>query len=343
MPDTPTTGQVFSGTDPAALDQEYRAAGYAPGDTPEWEPSRRRQRTDVHRPAVLVPEDYDFRGVIDLQAGSDYADLGALAAARQLREQLFVVEGRTHASIHPHGQCDHCGAYIRYAAYLVHRPTGKVLTVGETCLDNRFERTSEEFHRARRAAELDRGVQRIKAELRRFAADPANADIAWMADRTATPPTDNEFVVDVAHRLRAYGSISQPQVDAVRAALARDAEREAERADEPTPVAIPTELVGTRVTLEATVLGISWREGGYGGAWKALLQVPHGDGAYKVWSTVPASVLADIAGRSGADQHPHSLRGQVVRWTGTLVLGGGRFGAEPDPTFGILKRPREAT
>jgi hypothetical protein len=291
------------------------------------------KRTDIHRPAALVPTDYDFRGVVDLAAGrDDNGDMGALAAAAQLRHQLFVVEDRKHASVHPHGQCDHCGARIRYAAYMVHRPTGKVLTVGETCLDNRFEQTSEEFHAARKAAELDRSRQRIKAELRRFAADPANSDIAWMADRTAEPPTGNEFVVDVARRLRAYGSISDRQAAAVRAALARDAEREAEREAGPPAVPIPDELLG-KVTLEGTVLGITWRSNAYGGAWKVLLQVPHGDGAFKVWTTAPAAALND--------GEPQGLKGRTVRWTGTLQRAE-RFGVVTDPTFGVLKRPRVA-
>jgi hypothetical protein len=285
-------------------------------------------RTDVHRPAALVPEDYDFAGVIDLFPGEDGDDWGA-----ELRHRLFVVEGRTHASVHPHGQCDHCGARIRYAAYMVHRPSGRVLTVGETCLDNRFERSSEEFHTARKRAELDRGRQRIKAELRRWAADPANSDLAWMADRTATPPTDNEFVVDVARRLRAYGSISDRQVAAVRRAIERDAERAGRQATEPPAVAIPDQLLG-KTTLEGTVLGVSWRENGYGGAWKVLLQVAHGEGAFKVWTTAPAAAIAELGDAT-------LLRGQVVRWTGTLQVSE-RFGEVTDPTFGILKRPRVA-
>lgn len=288
-------------------------------------------RTDPHSPGNLVTEDYSFVGVVDL---GDCDDLGQLAENKRIREQLFVVEGRRFASVHPSGQCDHCGVRIRYAAYLIHEPTGLVVTVGETCLENRFEQATEDFHRARKAAELDRAAQRIKGALAEWAADPANSDIAWMVDRDATPPTDNEFVVDVARRLRAYGSISDRQADAVRKALAREADRAQAEATAPAPVAIPAERLG-KTTLEGKVLAVTYRDSQWGGSWKVLLEVPEGDGAFKVWTTAPAAAIAD-AGDARA------LRGQTVRWTGTLELGQPDDRFQVDPTFGFLRRPRVA-
>jgi hypothetical protein len=291
-------------------------------------------RTDVHRPAALVPEDYDFRGVIDLYP--DDLDVAGRQYGAALREQLLVTEGRVHASIHPHGQCDHCGARIRYAAYLVHRPTGKVLTVGETCLDNRFERSSEEFHAARKAAELDRAQQRIKHLRAAFLAE--HEDLRDLIE-SELPEDAHHILGDLRWKAQRYGDLSERQVELARKLLAQDASRRAERAEreaaEPPAVPIPAELLGKGAIVEGVVLGITWRENAYGGAWKVLLQVPAEGGAFKVWTTAPAAALND-----GEAQ---GLRGRTVRWTGTLELGSPRYpGEQVDPAFGFLRRPRVA-
>jgi hypothetical protein len=274
-------------------------------------------RTDIHRPTALIPEDYDFRGVIDLQAGD--LDLYARSAASALRHQLFTVEGRNHASVHCHGQCDHCGASIRYAAYMVHRPTGKIITVGETCLDNRFERSSAEFHALRKAAELDRAEQRIRKAREAFLA--ANPSMAVLVD---LPENAHHILHDLAGKLRRYGSLSERQVMLAHKLLRESEQRNQEQAREVATVPIPDAMIG-KVTIEAVVIGTKWQDGQYGSQFKALLTVQVNGGQFKVWSTVPQ------AQRSG-----ENLKGLKVRWTGTLTR------SDRDPAFGILKRPTVA-
>jgi hypothetical protein len=114
-------------------------------------------RTDRHRPSApeFDPADYSFVAVFDSHAEWP----GANDHFRAQRERLLA-EGWTFSGVHGgSGQCDHCGALLRYSALMLHHPTHTMIYVGEQCLDNRFEMTKAEFQAARKAAQLDRERQ----------------------------------------------------------------------------------------------------------------------------------------------------------------------------------------
>lgn len=114
-------------------------------------------RTDIHRPsaAEFDPADYEFVAVHDNRAEWPGANLYFLQARRELIDAGWTFSG-VHGGM---GQCDHCGAALRYSALMKHLPTRTLIYVGETCLDNRFELTKAEFDAARKAAQLDRERQ----------------------------------------------------------------------------------------------------------------------------------------------------------------------------------------
>lgn len=285
-------------------------------------------RTDVHAPKALVTEDYEYLGAYDNNPDGFNP---AIAKARiELINRVIVEPNRRRADLP--GDCQHCGRpYIRYVALMLHKPSNTVLQIGETCLMNRFDRASADFHALRKAAELDRKLMRIRKLVAAFAADPANADLAFMADQSATEArSENYFVRDVAAKLRRYGELSERQIGAVRNALERDAKREEDRRNsppEPTAVRIPADYLGRTVTVEATILGAKYVDSDFGSNLKALLQVNVTPAtAFKLWSTVPAKETHVI----------EELKGKRVRWTGNITQ------APNDPTFGYLSRPRIA-
>lgn len=114
-------------------------------------------RTDVHRPSApeFDPADYSFVAVYD--SGAEWPEANAYFRAQRAR---LLDEGWTFGGVHGgSGQCDHCGALLRYSALMLHHPTRTMIYVGEQCLDNRFEMTKAEFQAARKAAQLDRERQ----------------------------------------------------------------------------------------------------------------------------------------------------------------------------------------
>lgn len=132
-------------------------------------------RNDIHRPgsAEFDPENYDLFGCFDLNP--EWGDPSRVQTVSSLVDQGWSFAGAPHGS----GQCSHCGARIRYAALMGHRPTKTLMYIGETCLDNRFELTADEFQKLRKAAALNRERSALKDRREAFLAD--NPEMVWLS------------------------------------------------------------------------------------------------------------------------------------------------------------------
>jgi hypothetical protein len=282
-------------------------------------------RTDVHRPSALVTEDYEFAYAYDSQEPDVFT--------RQLLNQL-IDKGWTFGPNESAGDCYHCGARLRYVAVLKHLPTHRLIQVGEQCLDNRFDLATPEFHRLRKAAELDRARHAIKN--RRLAWFAVNED-RQVAFEWAKHMVEVEYAYGyegMRHRfvsqVTRYGDVSDKFVRAIMRDMARSeriaeerAAREAREAETSSPV------VEGRIVVVGEVLTTKWQENDYGGSLKMLVRDDRG---FKVWGTVPASI--DLVGDVG--QQRGLGHGDRVRFTATVEASG------DDKTFGFFKRPTKA-
>lgn len=292
-----------------------------------------RARTDVHRPsaAEFDPENYDLIGVFDLHPED---------GNRHYRSKVvdwLVERGHRFAGVHPTGQCDHCGAWFRYEAILLHRPTGHLITVGETCLGSRFETSGAQFKAARaeaaRKAEATRELTRqreIAAEVAGWLAEQGDerlAELTYLGNGGAADA--NYFLEDVARKLHRYGALSPRQAEAVAQAVVRDAQRrgreEQREREEAVRKASATAAPSGRVEVQGTV-GATWvRDNGFGYQAKARVVT---DAGFVVVTTIPAALLAD-------GDH-ETLRGRRVRFTVTLSP------SEQDATVAFGSRPSKA-
>lgn len=336
-------------------------------------------RTDSHRPQVLITEDYDLETYFDFvepmpevigpNANGQYFTVPVPAAVRAERDRCRAL--LANPEHRQDGTCDHCGAHIRYTAILKHLPTGGYISVGEQCMDNRFERSSAEFQAMRKAAELDRGKQRIKSAVAEFVA--ANPDLYWMASLTAsqemagidTRPRPNYFILDVSHKLRRYGSISERQADAVRASLVRDAEYDAQRAAKTAEKAAaeaarePRQAVPAgRQAVSGVVVGLKEVEDryapvsryarSYATVWKMIVEDDRG---FRVYGSIPRGLLAWTEDGRARYRTAESLKGVRVQFTAELEQSqardfennyGEREQRGADPLFGFFRRPTQA-
>lgn len=271
-------------------------------------------RTDVHRPTDLVTEDYEYVGAYYNASATGPGDGSEWAI--ELRHK---VAASTTTRYHSGTQCDHCGAHIVYVAVVRHLPTGDHLAIGETCLDNRFERATADFQAMRKAAKLDRERQAIRNAWSTYRAD-------HVADWDALDASTNGFVVDVLRKGRQYGNLSDRQFDAICEAVRRDAATEARKAAE-IVAAPPAALIPIGATvIEGEVVSIKEAQGYMPGSitMKMLVKVTTDAGVFRVYGTIPASIS-------------RVERGAVVRFTASVAA------SENDTSFGFYSRPRAAT
>lgn len=276
-------------------------------------------RTDVHRPTALVTEDYEYAYCYDAHPHE-----GDRGAAMHLLNAL-IDEGWHFGQVHGGDTCDHCGARLRYVAVLKHHPTHTLIKVGETCLENRFELATTEFHRLRKAAELNRERTKLADRYTAWkAADPRNQEaIDFLVE--AVEENDNHgyggFYFDLLHKARRYGELSEKQVAAALKARDRDAAfaaRKAAEAAERNPV-----VTGKAVEVTGEVVAVKMHENAYG---SRLVMTVKDDRGFLVWGTVPRDLLG------GGER----LKGTHVSFTAAVEA------SDRDECFGFFKRPRKA-
>lgn len=287
-------------------------------------------RTDVHSPSNLVTEDYDFLGCGDFGTSEEpgYSPLMTPYA------QQLLSEGWRFADVETNGDCQHCGARLRYFAILLHAPSKSFVRVGEQCLDNRFSMASSEFHSLRKKAKLNR-ERRVMAEVRaEFARDNADV-IAFLSEKMTEcearygylpdPEYDNylsglrywEFYLSLYSRLERKGILSDAQVAALRKSAVKDAERKAARETE-TAGAEPVPNEKGIVTGE--IVKIDLKENDFGS--REVMTVKD-DRGFKVWGTQPRALY-------------DCKVGDRVTFTATLSR------SDRDDFFGFFSRPSKA-
>lgn len=276
-------------------------------------------RTDVHAPSSVDfdPELYVCYGVQDNQ----HLTVGNREILNNLLERGYK---RGSSS----GQCGHCGAYIRYAALMVREDVREFIYVGQTCLDNRFELTQQEFQRLRKEAKLN--AERASAQESRdklLAEYPAlwrlydfTNDYGWNDGKIY-----DAFIGDVASRFKQSGKLTERQIEAVLKAIVRADERvarqakfDAERAE---LLASGVRAPEGKVAVVGVITSIKWRDSDFGGSYKMVVRSDEG---WSVWLTLP-SALED------AD----AVVGDRVSFNCTIT-------ASDDATFGFGKRPTKA-
>ena len=293
-----------------------------------------KTRTDAHSPAHLVTENYQYVGSYDASptAGMivEFGQFGEKSVSygpEKARAEKFEAMIAESTESRRDGRCDHCGATIRYRAVMRHRPTGQVIQVGETCLENRFSVATADFKRMKKAAEEARAEQRVKKAVEAFV--EAHPDLAWMASEAGVEATapKNWFVADVARKLRAYGELSERQIEAVKKSVAKDAEMNAKRqvwaAERAAQDAARPHAAAPsgRVTVEGVVLSVREPdESAMYPSWKMLVL---DDKGFKTWGNIPSRLW------------PVS-RGTRVRFSAEITP------SDKDPEFSFFSRPTKA-
>jgi hypothetical protein len=227
-------------------------------------------------------------------------------------------------------QCDHCGAWIRYVTVWRYTPTGDYIASGSDCADLRFvlpDRAAFDVKKLKeRAASLRERAELDAALVKWGESNPGVLDffIAYETESEAgAQHWSDEFVLDVARKLRRYGDISERQIEAVRKAFIRDGEKERDRLLRSLNPEATAPIPEGRVEFTGEILSQRTQESDFGTVTKILVKSAEG---FKVWLTKPAALS-----QAGAEV------GDTVTITATLTP------SDDDPSFGFGKRPSKAS
>lgn len=266
-------------------------------------------RTDVHAPSSpdFDPQKYVCYGVFDLfpevsAAGENQARMRIVNA---LVDQGYRFGGSE-------GGCGHCGVSIRYAAIMARADVMEMIYVGEDCLEGRFEMTQAQFQVLRESNRLNRDRMR-KSERKAKVFQTLAAEhptLAFLAGDGAEAEIERYgwFVADVLGKAGEVKGLSERQVAAVVTSVeksdAKTLERALEAAYAPQPVAVPTEILGTRTVITGEVVARWERDTDFGLQFKMKVRDDRG---FTVSGTEPSSLQVEVGQRVSftAKVEPH--------------------------------------
>lgn len=219
------------------------------------------------------------------------------------------------------GQCDHCGAHLRYVVVLKHLPTNSYMATGETCYNERFvysDKVTKDVDRLRKKAAAGRLRSQVRARFDAWTAESEDnsAAVAFLQEQHEAG-ADNDFLISVFSQLNKKGELSERQVAAVlrnKAGAEKYAKVLAERElEEKVPV------VEGRQQIVGTVLKLDVKDSDYG---LRYVMTVKDDRGFVLWGTNP---LGD-----------EIEKGDRIKFAATVTK------SDRDECFGFFKRPAKA-
>ena len=282
------------------------------------------QRTDIHRPSAINPEDYTYVCTLgDPELGAGRAEMEAFNAHR------LSTGGRMSGHAHG-GSCHVCGALAFYRVIWFHRPSNTYIATGYDCAEKLgggdsdvFKRLKDEVAQAKKAKAGKAKAQLILKEM--------GLERAWEVSQLDWSPhnRNRSTIQEMVAKLVKYGSLSEKQVAFLGKLVEQhdhweankesiEAERKAEKeAAEPIP------FDNVRGTIKGKVLSIKEVDSDYGTVKKILVVADEG---WKVYGSAPTSLLQE-----GLE------RGCYVRFDAKVTV------SRDDSKFGFFSRPTKAS
>lgn len=261
-------------------------------------------RTDIHRPSVIIPEDYEFVSIGPVA----YAPIASIAHAERIKNHMARTGGAW--ATHNHGgNCHVCGSVnlVWWIAYRNIR-TNEYIKVGSECAEN-LDRSGQGLNALnffRKSCRLEVGIAKGKEKAKRFLAE-AGLFQAWdvyEAPVRVDPNTGrglDQFeeitIRDIVGKLVKYGSISEKQVSFMGKLLSQIASREAKKAQRAleNEAAEDFPITEDRIKITGTVISTKLQESEmYGSTWKMLVKA---DAGWKVWCSIPGGAPLDKGAR----------------------------------------------
>lgn len=248
----------------------------------------------VHNPTNFEPANYEVADYLDNRRPEYCGQDPALWA-----EEIKFWEADMERALGPDWRrkshrCVHCGnTNVRWITAVNHLPTGDVVVFGADCTERLGFANRQAFKLAQLKAKAEAGHAKMKIWKARVAFLEANPAFAAAVEQAKNPVhAKNSFVADVITKLNVYGSLSERQVAAVIASLARDIEYAARKANEVAEV--KGDAPNGRATVSGVILSVKDYESDFGVTTKMLVKL---DNNSRVFVTRPAKTDANKGDR----------------------------------------------
>ncbi len=291
-------------------------------------------RTDIHRPSVIIPEDYSFVAFdyIKLEMGDILENCHMLQEARAAKKAHMDRTGGKYSQHEHGGSCHICGAAAIYTVTFYHKKTNSYIKTGQDCaqkLEMSFNDAAMNLFRNAIADARHAVAGKKKAQV--TLAD-AGLTAAWEIYAVTVPalraaaqaqfdisriPYEEITIEDIVGKLVKYGSVSDKATNYLRTLLDKIDNRAAIEAKRKAEAEAAAPCPTGRVTITGTVLSTKLQDGFYGATLKMLVK---DDSGFKVWGTCPDGFNRDCRVTFTAMVEP----------------------SKDDNKFGFFKRPTKA-
>ena len=269
-----------------------------------------RTRTDVHRPSVINPADYEY---VAPEHGHDDTILDFPVYRERIRAHMKRTSGSY--SRHDHGgNCGICGnANVIYTVLFYHRPSNTYVRMGEECamnVDASFD--NREFRRFKDAISAERDAKAGKTKAQKILAglglSPAwdiavalrggpesrRALAAMPDERESTRIMSQlEIVQDLVEQLIKRGELSEKQIAFLGRLLDQYANRHQAAAQRQAEHDQAKDAPSGRLNVAGRVLSVKPECTDFGDVWKVLVQTQDG---WKCYGTLPSQIREAQAG-----------------------------------------------
>ena len=274
-------------------------------------------RTDIHRPAAIVPADYDFVAVRYI--GPSPSEHLSLASSRRILADHMDRTGGKYSRHEHGGSCHVCGAGALYLAIYHHRPTNVYICVGEDCADKMDMDGVDAFAPVRRAVK----------DAKEYAAGKQRA-LRLLTERglEAALTIEHDIIRDLVRKLTQYGDLSEKQWAFLAKLVAEEPARQAQKAEREARKSVSQHVgtVGERRDFVLTVQFVTGFNTAFG--WMNVIGMVDAEGNVFVYKG--SAMIFNAEGKDLA-------RGETVTFKATIKEHGEREGVKQT----MLSRPQQ--
>jgi hypothetical protein len=220
-------------------------------------------RKDIHRPAEIIPADYEF--IASDYLGPEPDDFDGLACDRLYFIEHMKQTGGRYSSHDHAGTCHICGAHALWISKFHHAKTNTYIVTGTDCAVKMSMGNPAKFRSFKKRIQAGLEAAAGKGKAQKFL-EMRDLSAAWEIYVGNNSGKEESIITDIVSKLVRYGDISINQIALIEKLLGQIEVRDDRNAERRAADALSQHFgtIGTRVDLDLSVVFITTYETFYG-------------------------------------------------------------------------------